>query len=219
MYTPMSMWLPGGAGASSCSGASTTCRTCWATSQTSTTLALPHLLWLVAATSEPATHEARRGLLAVPRYPAGHLGALARLDLVAVPRVLRGGHRAERGRGVGRPAVVAARLRGDHAGHDAAGPHAARVDVEVVEVVSGVGLDPALLRLQHHLVLEEDARHAFPEPGGDHLLVEAPVAGEGPQVEAGAVGLGRHRVDHGAGDALAAVAVQGAGARLRDADV
>ena len=135
------------------------------------------------------------------------------------PRVLGGGHRAEPGRRVGRRAVVLARLRGDHARHDAPGPHAARVDVEVVEVVGRVGLDAALLRLQHHLVLEEDARHALPQPRRDHLLVEAPVAGEGPQVEAGAVGLGRHRVDHGAVDALAAVALQGAGARLRDAHV
>src|SRR5690348_163976 len=156
MYTPMSMWLPGGAGASSRSGASTTCRTCWATSQTSTTLALPHRLWLVAATSESAAHEARGGLRAVPRHPAGHLGALARLGLFGRPRVLGGGHRAEPGRRVARRAVVVPRLRGDHARHDAAGPHAARVDVEVVEVVGRVGLDAALLRLQHHLVLEED---------------------------------------------------------------
>src|SRR5690348_16878079 len=155
MYTPMSMWLPGGAGASSRSGASTTCRTCWATSQTSTTLAFPQRLWLVAATSEPAAHEARGGLRAVPGHPAGHLGALARLGLVGRPRVLGGGHRAQPGRGVGRRAVVAARLRGDHAGHDAPGPHAARVDVEVVEVVARVGLDPALLGLQHHLRSEE----------------------------------------------------------------
>ena len=126
------------------------------------------------------------------------------------PRVLRGGHRAEPGRRVGcRVAPVSvARLGGDHARHDAPGPHAARVDVEVVEVVARVGLDAALLRLQHHLVLEEDARHALAQPRGDHLLVQAPVAGEGPQVEAGVVGLGRHRVDHRAGDALAAVALR-----------
>src|SRR5690349_3125945 len=141
----MSMWLPGGAGASSCSGASTTCRTCWATSQTSTTRALPHRLWLVAPTSESATHEARGGLLAVARHVARHLGALAGLGVVVGAGVLGGGHRAEPGRGVGRRAVVAARLRGDHARHEAAGPHAARVDVEVVEVVGRVGLDPALL--------------------------------------------------------------------------
>ena len=102
----------------------------------------------------------------------------------------------------------------DHALHQPAGPHAAGVDVEVVEVVAGVGLDPALLRLEHHLVLEEHPGDALAQPGGDHLLVQAPVAGEGPQVEAGPVGLGGHRVDDGAGDALAAVALRGAGARL-----
>src|SRR3954463_15712575 len=109
-YTPMSMWLPGGAGASRLSGSRTTCRTCWATAQTSTTLALPHRLWLVAATSEPATPHAPPRLLAVPPPPAGPLGALARLGLVVGARVLGGGHRAEPGRGVGRRAVVAARL-------------------------------------------------------------------------------------------------------------
>ena len=93
------------------------------------------------------------------------------------------------------------------------------VDVEVVEVVAGVGLDPPLLRLQHDLVLEEDVRHAFAQPRGDHLLVEAPVAGEGPQVEAGVVGLRGHRVDHCAGDALAAIPLGRAGTRLGHADV
>src|SRR6185312_15576129 len=187
----MSMWLPGGAGASIRSGARTTWRTCCATSQTSTTRARPHRLWLVAPiASEPARHEARRGLVTVLRDAPGHLGLHARSRGQAVldPRVLRGrdgAHRGGRGAGVLVVATdVRPRLGRDHGGHLPPGPHAARVDVEVVEVVAGVGLDAPLLRLQHDLVLEEDAGYALAQPRGDDLLVQAPVAGEGPQVEA-----------------------------------
>src|SRR5688500_3213393 len=97
----MSMWLPGGAGASSRSGSSTTCRTCWATSQTSSTRALPHRLWLVApisrVRSEPAAHEADRRLLAVPGDPALDLRRLAAPAAVGamlgVGRARHGAHR------------------------------------------------------------------------------------------------------------------------------
>ena len=139
------------------------------------------------------------------------------------PGVLRGRHRGQRRGGQVGVLVVATGVRAglgrDHRGDLASGPHAAGVDVEVVEVVARVGLDPPLLRLQHHLVLEEDVRDALTEPRGDHLLVQAPVTGEGPEVEAGVVGLGGHRVDHGAGDALAAVALGRPGSRLGDAHV
>src|SRR5919112_3055475 len=219
----MSMWLPGGAGTSICSGARTTWRTYCATSQTSTTRARPHRLWFVAPTAlQPAPHEAGGRLLAMLRHPAGHLGLHPRPGGLAVagaalhPGVLCCGDGTERGCGVvGVLSVVpgvAALFVGDHARDDTTGPHAAGVDVEVVEVVARVGLDTALLGLQHHLVLEEDVRDALAEAGGDHLLVQAPVAGEGPEVEAGVVGLRGHGVDHRAGDALAAVALGRAGA-------
>src|SRR5918997_4125234 len=97
----MSMWLPGGAGASSRSGSSTTCRTCWATSQTSSTRALPHRLWVVAPivgpASEAAAHEAGGRLSAVAGNGLGRLGALAGatvciLLLLGVGRAGQGAH-------------------------------------------------------------------------------------------------------------------------------
>src|SRR3954464_4099559 len=115
--------------------------------------------------------------------------------------------------------VVHPGLTGHHRGDDPTGPHAARVDVEVVEVVAGIGVDAALLGLEHHLVLEEDARHALPHPVRDGLLVYAPVARERPEVVAGAVGPGGHGVDDHAVDALAAVTLRRTGTGLGHAHV
>src|SRR3712207_6828099 len=181
----MSMWLPGGAGASSRSGSSTTCRTCWATSQTSSTRALPHRLWVVAPivgpASEAAAHEARGRLFAVAGDGLGRLGALTGATVgVLLLGVGRAGQGAHLPRGVARrlPGLldVGAQLPVDQPLHDAPGPHAAGIDVEVVEVVARVGLDTTLLGLEHHLVLEEHVGDALTQPGSDHLLVQAPVA-------------------------------------------
>jgi hypothetical protein len=82
-----------------------------------------------------------------------------------------------------------------------------------------VGVDGALLGAQHLLVLAEHAVHRLPQLGGDGLAVQAVVAHERPEVVRGAVGLGGDRVHHVAVDALAAVALGRAGARLRHTDV
>src|SRR5215213_5419321 len=147
----MSMWLPGGAGASSISGSSTTCRTCWATSQTSSTRALRQRLCVVAPmtappASEASAHEAGGGLLAVTGDRSGGLGPEPRAAVraaVGVGGVGRLGHGAHGHRRVGGPLGglldVRPELDIDHALHHTAGPHAAGVDVEVVEVVAGIG--------------------------------------------------------------------------------
>src|SRR4051795_3322070 len=125
----MSMWLPGGAGASIRSGARTTCRTYCATPHTSPTRAPPPPLWPPAPVDDacpapplvargphrlqPARHEPGGRLVAVLRHPVRDLGLHPRPRGVAVSRavvdagVLRGGHRGQRRGGVVGVLVVA----------------------------------------------------------------------------------------------------------------
>src|SRR5690606_11098291 len=76
----------------------------------------------------------------------------------------------------------------EHPFDDAARPHAARVDVEVVELVVGVGVYGGLLGFEHDFVFAEDAVHALAQLRRDELAVEAVVAHERPEVVARAVG-------------------------------
>src|SRR5690554_2230525 len=119
----------------------------------------------------------------------------------------------------GRRHACRATLGLEHPFDDAARPHAARVDVEVVELVVGVGVDGGLLGFEHDFVFAEDAVHALAQLGGDELAVEAVVAHARPEVVAHSVRLGRDGVHEVTVDALAAVTLGRTRAGHRDAHV
>ncbi|MNL83768.1 hypothetical protein D3C87_2115030 [compost metagenome] len=73
-----------------------------------------------------------------------------------------------------------------------------------------IAVDGDLLGFQDPLILAEDARHPLAQFMSTTLLRGLVVAGKGPEIVAGLVGLGRDGVEHETVDALAAVALGGA---------
>src|SRR6202051_3500672 len=80
-------------------------------------------------------------------------------------------------------------LRLQLAGEQSADPHSPGVDVEVVELVVGVGLDGDLLGLKHGGVLVEHAPDGVADLGGQQLTIQVVVAHPSPVVTAGGGGL------------------------------
>src|SRR5690606_2628489 len=86
----------------------------------------------------------------------------------------------ERGSRLGADGLVG--FGGEHAVKNAANPHPAGIDVQVVELVVRVGINGFLLGLEHRLVFAEDPMHPITQLGGDQLAVQAVVAHERPEV-------------------------------------